>query len=171
MPTLSIIFGEIFPIVYWHRISDYSSDVVASGAAARLACPLIWPWGDLISVPDVWLMDVSIRVAVLISKYWFMWWVKVCELFSASRDILSFITPTIFSFVSQGPSWFPILSQLNPFHTLSRYNTEMRFVTNLHTISPRLRKGLFVSHILTLVLYAVPLTPISVLLLPSWSRC
>jgi len=29
--------------VYWHRISDYSSDVLAARVAARLAQPLIRP--------------------------------------------------------------------------------------------------------------------------------
>lgn len=91
--------------------------------------------------------------------------------FLANRDILRFITAIIFSFVSHGPSRFPLLSQLNPLRTISRYNTEMRFVTNLHTTSTRLQKGLFVSDILTLILYAFLLTPISLLLLPSCSHC
>jgi hypothetical protein len=73
----------------------------------------------------------------------------------------------IFSFVSHGPSWFPILSQLNPLHTLSRYNTEIRFVTNLRTTSTWLQNGLFVPGVLTLILYAFLQTPVSLLLLPS----
>ena len=95
----------------------------------------------------------------------------MCGPFSASRDILRFITAIIFSFVSHGPSWFPILSQLSPLYTLSRYNTGMDFVTNLRITSTRLQKGLFVSDILTLILFAFLLTPISLLHLPSCSQC
>jgi hypothetical protein len=95
----------------------------------------------------------------------------VCGPFSASRDILRFIIAITFSFVSHGPSWFPVLSQLIPLHTLSRFNTEMRFVNDLHTTSTQLQKGLLVSDILTPILYAFLLTPISPLLLPSCSHC
>jgi hypothetical protein len=32
--------------VYWHQVSDYSSEVLEPRAATRLAHPLIWPCVD-----------------------------------------------------------------------------------------------------------------------------
>ena len=54
MPNLRVSFGEILSNVetwvYWHHISDYSSDVLALligwrlWESALLARLLVWPW-------------------------------------------------------------------------------------------------------------------------------
>jgi len=41
---LRVIFGEVLSRVYQHHISDYTSDVIAPRAAARLARPSDRPW-------------------------------------------------------------------------------------------------------------------------------